>query len=257
MFDKVAKAERLLEEAVSALDPEVLEAESAARLTEAFAHIERLRAAGKALAARRMAASRVWKKDGERSPAHWLAKKTGTSVGHAVATTETAERLAELPATEEAVRKGELSEVQSKEIASAASASPNSEEELLTVAESEGMATLRQRCARVRAAATPDENAHYDKIFRSRYLRHWSDVEGGFRFDGRLTPDAGAVVVAALEPFKEKVFKEARKQGRREPYDAYAADALVEMAKHTRACETNGSRKGPGTLVRVLVEHKV
>jgi hypothetical protein len=80
------------------------------------------------------------------------------------------------------------------------------------------------------------------------------DAQGGFRLDARLTPDAGAVVVAALEPYKERVFKVARKQGRREPYDAYAADALVAMAKDARAGGKR-SRKAPGTLVRVLVDH--
>jgi hypothetical protein len=256
MFDKVTQAERLLAEAVAALEPEVLEAKSAAKLTEAFARVERLGAAGKALAARRMADSGVWRKDGERSPAHWLAKRAGTSVGQAVATIETAQRLAELPGTEAAVKSGKLSEVQSKEIASAAAASPSAEKELLEVARTEGVGTLKQQCARIKAAATPDEAQRYERIFKSRYLRHWSDAEGAFRLDARLTPDAGAKVVAALEPFKERVFKEARKQGRRESYDAYAADALVDMAQHTRDCHKTPSRKVPGTLVRVLVDHK-
>ncbi len=257
MFDKIDRAERLLQEALSALEPEVLEAKSAARLTESFARMERLCSAGKALTARRMANSGVWKKDGERSPAHWLAKRVGTTVGDAVATIETAERLAELPATEAAVRKGELSEVQTKEIASAASAAPETEKELLDVAGREGMATLKQQCARVKAASSDDEVDRYNRIFSRRYLRHWSDTDGAFRLDARLTPDAGAVVVAALEPFKEKVFRVARKQGRREGYEAYAADALVALAEHTRACDKRPARKAPGTLVRVLVDHKV
>jgi hypothetical protein len=256
MLDKLRRAERLLQEAVDGLDPDVLEAKSAARLTEAFARLERLSSAGKALAARRMADSGVWRKDGERSPAHWLAKRAGTSVGQAVATIETAQRLAELPQAEQAVRKGRLSETQSREIASAAAASPSAEKELLEVAQTEGVGTLRQHCARVKAAATPDETQRYEKIFKSRYLRHWSEAEGAFRLDARLTPDTGALVVAALEPFKERVFKQARKQGRRESYDAYAVDALVEMAKHTRDCHKTPSRKNPGTLVRVLVDHK-
>ncbi|HYI44363.1 MAG TPA: hypothetical protein VE174_02725, partial [Actinomycetota bacterium] len=153
---------------------------------------------------------------------------------------------AELPATEEAVRKGQLSEVQSKEIASAASGSPASEKELLHVAGSEGMGTLKQACARVKAASSADEVARYDKIHRSRYLRHWSDASGALRLDARLTPDAGAKVIAALEPLKDKVFKEARKQGRRESYEAYAADALVSMAEHTRDCNHRPSRRAPG-----------
>ncbi len=257
MFDDIRAAGRQLKKAVKKLEPEVLEAKTAARLVEEFAEIERVAAAGKALAARRMADSGVWRKDGARSAAAWMATKTGTSVGHAVNTLETAARLAELPATESAVRAGKLSEVQAKEIASAAAASPTAEHELLGVAEKEGVQTLRERCAQVRAAAVPDELAHYDKIHRSRYLRHWSDAEGAFRLEGRLTPDAGAVVVAALEPYKERIFAEARKQGRRESYDAYAADALVEVARHARSCKQQpAGMSAPGAVVKVLVDHK-
>ncbi|HYI45166.1 MAG TPA: DUF222 domain-containing protein [Actinomycetota bacterium] len=255
MFEKVDRALGLLKEAVAELEPEVLEARSAAKLAQDFGYIERLGAAGKALAARRVADSGVWKRDGSRSPGHWLAKRTGESVGKAVSTIETAQRLSELPQTEAAVRRGKLSETQSKEIASAAALNPSSEKDLLRVARAEGMGTLKQACARVKAASGADEKERYARIFKSRYLRHYTDREGAFRLDAKLTPDAGAVVVAALEPFKDKVFQEARKQGRRESYDCYAADALVAMANDARAGK-GGSRKGPGALVRVLVDHK-
>ncbi len=32
-----------------------------------------------------VAESRVWQQQGERSPAHWMARRTGEPVGHAVA----------------------------------------------------------------------------------------------------------------------------------------------------------------------------
>jgi len=242
-----------LQEIVSKLDPNVLPTSVAVAMVEEFATIGNVADGGKALAGKRVSDSGAWRKNGEKSPAHWMAKKTGTSVGAAVGVLETAARLADLPATEEAVRKGELSEVQTKEIASAAAADPSAEKQLLDVAQTEGMATLRQRCARVKAAATKDELDRYNRIHKSRYLRHWMDAQGGFRLEGRFTPDAGAQLVAALEPYKERVFKVARRQGRREPYDAYAADALVAMAKDARA---GGTKKAPGTLVRVLVDHQ-
>jgi hypothetical protein len=255
MFAELKDLERRLEKAVAELDPDAVEARSAATGVEMFGRMKRLCAAGEALLAGRVASSGTWRKDGDRSAAHWLARKGGTTVGQAVSTIETASRLKELPATEEAARKGKLSEAQTKEIASAAAANPAAEKELLDTAKTEGMATLRQRCARVKAAATTDEVDRYNTIHKARYLRHWLDAGGGFRLEGRLTPDAGAQLIAALEPYKEKVFRTARKQGRRDPYDAYAADALVAMAQDARATG-NGSRKAPGTLVRVLVDHK-
>jgi hypothetical protein len=95
------------------------------------------------------------------------------------------------------------------------------------------MAGLRERCARVKAAAC-DESTRHEALHRRRQLRHWTDPEGAFRLDGRLTPESGAVVLAALEPYKERIFSQARKNGYKESYEAYAADALVEMAEHVR-----------------------
>lgn len=133
MFESLRGVEKELQRTLVILDPEVLEPNTAAKLVEVFGRIERLGAAGKALAARRVADSGVWKKDGDRSPAHWLAKKVGTGVGQAVATIETARRITELPETLEAVKAGELSEVQAKEVVQAASAIPSKEKELLEV----------------------------------------------------------------------------------------------------------------------------
>jgi len=253
--EQVAKATELLRAAVGGLDPEVLEGASAIKLVEAFAEAERLGAAGKALAARRVADSGAWRTSGEKSAAHWMAAATKTSVGAAVTTLETAGRLSELPRTEAAVRAGRLSEAQAKEVASAGAACPSSEGELLDTAATESVAGLRERCAQIRAAALSDERERYHRIHARRRLRHWSDPDGAFRLDALLTPDGGAAVLAALEPVTEAIFKEARQAGRREPYEAYKADALVAVAAHSRDCDAAPERSGPAALVHVVVDH--
>ena len=253
--EQVAKATELLRGAVGGLDPEVLEGARAIKLVEAFAEAERLGAAGKALAARRVADSGAWRTSGEKSAAHWMAAATKTSVGAAVTTLETAGRLSELPRTEAAVRAGRLSEAQAKEVASAGAACPSSEAELLDTAATESVAGLRERCAQIRAAALSDERERYHRIHARRRLRHWSDPDGAFRLDALLTPDGGAAVLAALEPVTEAIFKEARQAGRREPYEAYRADALVAVAAHSRDCDAAPERSGPAALVHVVVDH--
>ena len=70
---RLCDVEAVLREAVAGLEPETLPAEAAAGLVDTFATIEKLGAAGKALAARRVAASNLWRGAGERSAAHWLA----------------------------------------------------------------------------------------------------------------------------------------------------------------------------------------
>jgi hypothetical protein len=64
--------------------------------------------------------SDAWRVSGERSAAHVVARETGTGVGAAGAVLETARRLDGLPATREAFEAGRLSELQAREIASAA-----------------------------------------------------------------------------------------------------------------------------------------
>lgn len=256
MFENVDLAIKALAEAVTELDPDVLEGRSAMAFVDRFGEAERIAAAGKALAAKRTAESGAWRASGERSAAHWMAATTGTSVGQAVNVIETASRLSDLPRTEKAMRAGRLSETQAKEIASAAAADPGSEKKLLEVASKESLVELKEACARVRAAALPDESARYQRIHARRRLRTWTDAEGAFRLDALLTPDAGAKVVAALEPIKERIFREARKQGRKESYEAYAADALVELGDAARGEGKGLAAKGPGSMVHVFVDHK-
>src|SRR5437588_12552491 len=136
---RLSEVEAALREIVVGLEPEAVAADAAAGLVDTFATIEKLAGAGKALAARRVAASNLWRGAGERSAAHWLARRAGASVGAAMATLETAARLGELPAVDAALRAGELSAVQANEIASAAGADAKAEAELVAVARDNGV----------------------------------------------------------------------------------------------------------------------
>ena len=149
---RLCDLEAAMREIVAGLEPETLSADAAANLVETFATIEKLAGAGKALAARRVADSNLWRGAGERSAAHWLARRSGVSIASAMATLETAARLPELPGVDRAVRAGELSAVQANEIASAAGADANAAAELLATARNDGFA-LHDRCRRVKAAA--------------------------------------------------------------------------------------------------------
>jgi hypothetical protein len=111
------------------------------------------------------------------------------------------------------------------------------------------VAVLREECRRVHAAACRDEDEANEEIRRRRYLRHWSDVDGAVRLDARLTPDAGAAVIAAIDAGRDRILAEARKAGRRESSEAYAADALVELA-------TGSEPRSPRAMVHVIVDHR-
>ncbi len=160
-----------MEKVLKVLDPEALSGPESLELFSVFHRIERLGAAGKALCARQMAATQAWYSGGHRSPCHLMAEATGSSVRYALDLLDAAEAMKALPATEEKFRAGSLTERQAIEVTSAAVADPESEEELLELAELESFVELQQAAARVRAAATDDDErqrrAHRRRHFRT------------------------------------------------------------------------------------------
>jgi hypothetical protein len=253
MFEQLSSALATVESVLAELEPELFEGLDAARLVELFAKLERLGAAGKALAARRVAESNVWRVEGDRSAAAWLARKTGTSPGAAAGTLEMAERVEFLPGTNEALRAGRLSDAQARHIADAASSDPTAEQDLLATAEVEDLRGLKNRCERTKAAAS-DDMARYRQIHRDRSLRTWTDPGGTAHLHAAGTPDAIARITMALEPYEGAVLDAARKAGRREPFEAYRFDALVALAQARATGETT---KGGGSRFTgiVLVDH--
>jgi len=258
MIADLKNARREISRHVATADPDLVTSGQAAALVELFAEIERLGAAGRVLYARRAADSGVWRREGHRSAASWMAAKTGTGLGEAVASLKTAEALGSLPSTSDALRRGDLSASQAREITSAASEHPETEGALLKAAAEQGFRGLREKCAQVRAASSSarQENARYRAIHASRYLRHYRDNDGAFRLDARLTPDAGAKLVSAIDAEAKTVFDEARKSGNREQSGAYAADALVALVTGARGRSQGqgGTRRGPGAVVHIRVD---
>ncbi len=238
----------MLREMVSGFEPGSLDGPAAVEALGLFGEVERLGAAGVALAGGRVEATRAWQGSGTRSAAHFVASRWGSSLRSAVVALETARRLESLPATEEALRSGKLSLAQAKEVASVAGERPEREAELVAAAGSETLPALQERCRAVRAEGSAASEG-YRRVHQHRFLRHWSDEEGAFRLEARLCPDAGAKLLAALEVHQRRIFATARGEGRREPYEAYAADALVALA-----CGGGGGR-GPVPVVHVRVDH--
>ncbi len=257
MLCEVRAASAQVEQVVATLDVDVLDPALAADYVAAFAELERLAAAGKALAARRVVATGAWKRQGaHRRAAEWLASLSGTSVGRAAQQLETAEQLAELPATEAALRAGDLSGEQATLIADAATADPHAEHDLLSHAATNGVKGLRRECGRVKAAACPDEVAHHQRIHAQRYLRSFTDHDGAGRIDIRGPLDATATILAALKPIEAELFALARQAGRTERAEAIAFDALVELARRSRRTPDTTARNGtPAAHVSVRIDH--
>ncbi len=246
LTDTLRRVTDQLRSSLADLDPERLSGGDASRLLDAFAEVERLAAAGKLLAARRVESSNVWRRAGHRSAAAHVAEATGTGLGPAITALETARNLGSLPATDEAVRQGKLSETQLKEIAGAAILEPGAEQALVEAAGQQPLSVLKLRCRRVRAAGQ-DSHASYETIRRGRYFRNWVEGDGAVRFDARLTPDEGARLLASVKDETDRLAADARRVGLEEPRRALAADALVSLVSGggTSGCAVDGGDRRP------------
>lgn len=215
---------------VADLDPAELTPSQAAQLVGELAGMERLVQTGKVLAAGRAAEADAWRRQGHRSAGEWLARQTKSSVREADRLLETSKRLVDQPQLESAMRQGELNSDQATEVSEAAAVDPSAEARLVQTAGRESLAGLRDAAARTRAAARGDDAARHEAARRNRNLRTSIDGEGAHRIDGSNTAAAGAIIEAALKPFRKIAFDAARASGRREGLDAYKADALELMA---------------------------
>jgi uncharacterized protein YbjQ (UPF0145 family) len=234
---------------VGEVDVERLDATSAARIVEQCAEGERLLAALRVLTAATLEDKALWRREGFRSAAAWMASKTGTPVGAAIASLEMVGQLDNLPAIAAAFRAGLLSEAQAREIAETASAVPEAEEQLLEAAGKLSLRSLQEECRRIEAAAIVDEDDRYRRVHRSRHVRSWVDRHGVARMSQRTTPDELGRLMAEVDRRCNEIVDDAIRGGWFEGIEAHRADALVDLARPARAF-------GPDTMVHIVVDYE-
>ena len=228
-----------------------LDAPTAARVVEECAEAERLLAALRVAATATLQHKALWRREGFRSAAAWMASKTGTAVGTAVATMEMADRLVDLPVVAEAFRNGLLSEAQAREIAGVAYDVPDAQEQLVEAAGKLTLRSLQEECRRVEAAALVNADERYRRVRRSRSYRTWVDRHGVGHVSARLTPDELARVNSEVERRYDQLVEDAIRGGWFEGRDAHLADALVDLARPDSAAP-----HGPDTTVHVVVDYE-
>ena len=260
MLDALETARGDIARQLAEADPDRVTTAQAAQVMTLFAEIERLAGAGRVLFTARAANGTAWRDEGHRSAASWMAQKTRTPMGDAIAALDTAAALAVLPDTTEALRRGELSGPQVRVIAHAAQRDPSTEKELLHAAATRSFTGLTARAAQVRAAArsAQEEHDHARAIHRARYLRTWADPDGAFRLDAKLAPLDGARLLSVLKAEADVRFDEARKSGEHEAPAAYLADALVALvAGEPAARASQDSKRRPArATVSIRVDAK-
>jgi uncharacterized protein DUF222 len=219
------------------LGPDAVPLPDALPMWEAFDTIERQAAAAKLLLTARVDESRAAQRTGHRDTAELLAKKAGTSTGAARRQLDTARKLRDLPATGDALRKGELSPGQAEIVAGAAVANRSAEDALIDRAKTASFAELRDEALRARAHGE-DREATHRRIHAARRLRTWTDAEGAWNLSARGTVVDGATVMRALNPLVDNLFGEARRDGRHDEHETHAFDALVALAERREESTT-------------------
>ncbi|HVS63174.1 MAG TPA: DUF222 domain-containing protein [Thermoanaerobaculia bacterium] len=170
--------------------------------------------------------------DGFRSCAHWLSWRIGIGRGAAREWVRVARALEELPLISEAMRRGEVSF--SKVRAMTRAATSATEKQLLMIARAgtadhvEKLVRALRRCSR--AEELESANARHQQ--RSVTYHH---EDGMLVLRARLDPEAGAILVRALEAAQEELYR--RRDGRgavaaaQESFAQMRADALALVAE--------------------------
>jgi len=109
------------------LEPSCMAIDDAIDVLELVLENERLLGGMKVRLVRRLKDFDVAARNGERGLADWLAKKTGTSVGQARHTVDSADNVEAGSATDDALRNGAISPEQANEIGKASKADPHAE----------------------------------------------------------------------------------------------------------------------------------
>ncbi|AKL72828.1 protein of unknown function DUF222/HNH endonuclease [Actinobacteria bacterium IMCC26256] len=244
MFDRLNQLTTELQAFISSLEVDCVDAAGARGLVEIA---ERLRRAGDSLrtvAVGQVERTNAWRGEGAKSISEWLSNETDCAHYEAQSVVLLANQLQHLPVTTAALLSGDLSGTQAVEVARGAIVAPNTETQLLNLSRH---ATVRDLCdatSRVVAAAT-DEAERHRQVHKSRYLKSWIDLDGSFNLKARMTAANGALVMAALKPIQDEIFKAARKSGAHERPEAYAADALMALCE--KATTKQSSERGTKT----------
>ena len=237
MFDRLDQLTTELEACFASMEVDCFDAARAARLVSSGERVRRLGDAIRTIAVGQVERTKGWKGQGAKSISEWLVTETDCARYEAQSVVVLANQLQHLPVTQAALRSGTLSGTQAVEVARGAIVAPNTETQLLNLAKHATVRDLRDATSRVVAAAT-DEAERHRQVHKSRYLKSWTDTDGSFNLKARMTVANGALVMAALKPMQEEIFKQARKSGAHERPEAYAADALMALCEKASASDS-------------------
>jgi len=200
--------------------------------------------------------------NGFRSCAEWLSWRVGLDPGAARERVRVARALATLPLLAEALAQGQLSYAKVRALTRVAT--PETEPRLLSVGRS-GTADHVERIVRAwRRVDRRIEAREAAAQHAARGLRVFTDVDGMVVVQGRLTPEAGALLRRALEAGREVLYQRSRQAPVAPPPEPrptqmqQSADAialLAEAAPDGGRVSAETSRRLACDASRVVMRH--
>lgn len=175
-----------------------------------------------------------WHAQGARSCAHWLSWRLGWGLGTAREHLRVADRLADLPLLDEALRRGEIS--YSKIRAITRVATPENEAALLEVARHCPGHELETVCRKYRSVLRHDADPDPEGDRQRRWVARRDTADGMVRIEAVLHPEEAALVWAALDHGAKQQCRESQRvsaeRSSSAPIAAFdRADSLVELAQ--------------------------
>jgi hypothetical protein len=218
-----------VESVMAVFDVNLVSASEAAEMRREFTPLKRRFEAAELACAKRVADTSLVRSRADHDGAKATGRQLGVSNGEAASLLDLAAQLDGLPTTRHAFERGDISRDQAAEIARTAQVRPGTEADLVAVARHESLGELKRRGRKLRAAGEDGEQK-LQRLHRERFLRTWIDDDGAGNGRWKLPPAQHAELLAALGPRRDQAFSDARHDSRREPHEAYDADALVQLA---------------------------
>jgi len=152
-----------------------------------------------------------WKPDGHRHCANWLSLETGYSIRVARELVRVARTMEALPETSASMRRGALSLCQVRALTRVAT--PETETDLLALAEHCSTAVLERECRAWKTRSRKDEAERERELHDSRRLALFPDGNGMYRIAGELMPETAATTRRALDLARFALYRQARRDG--------------------------------------------
>jgi hypothetical protein len=218
-----------VESVMAGFDVALVTPSEAAEIGRELTPLKRRFEAAELACAKRVADTSLVRSRADHDGAKATGRQLGVSNGEAASLLDFAAQLDGLPTTRHAFERGDISRDQAAEIARTAAVRPGTEADLVAVARHESLGELKRRGRKLRAAGE-DGELKLQRLHRERFLRTWIDDDGAGNGRWKLPPAQHAQLLAALGPRHDQIFDDARRDGRREPHEAYDADALIQLA---------------------------